>query len=127
MARPNADNPLLPFPVRLPADLVERLRSEASAAGVTNSDVFRRYLDLADAKPLAKPRPRRAQKHLGHVNHADPELMRALAGIGNNLNQLAHGVNASNLAGEPIQRLHVLAVLRSIEQKLEAIGAKNAA
>lgn len=127
MARPVVQNPLLPFPVRLPADLVTRLRGEAEAAGVTNSDVFRRYLDLADAKPLAKPRPQKAQKYTGHVNHADPELMRVLAGIGNNLNQLAHGVNASNLSGEPIARVHILSVLRSIEEKLDKIGERNAA
>lgn len=127
MARPNAENPLLPFPVRLPSDLVERLRSEAIEAGVTNSDVFRRYLTLADAKPLAQPRPQRAQKYTGRVNHADPDLMRALAGIGNNLNQLARSVNVSNLANEPLSRVHILSVLRSIEQKLEAIGVKNAA
>lgn len=127
MPRPTAENPLIPFPVRLPTDLVERLRAEAAASGVTNSDVFRRYLSLADAKPLAQPRPQRAQKYTGRVNHADPDLMRSLAGIGNNLNQLARSVNVSNLANEPLSRIHILSVLRLIEQKLEVIGAKNAA
>ncbi len=127
MARPNAEDPLVPFPVRLPTSLAERLRGEAAAKGCTNSDVFRAYLDLANAKPLAKPRPQRAQKYTGRVNHADPKLMRVLAGIGNNLNQLAHGVNASNLAGEPLAMVHLLSVLRSIELKLEAVGTKNAA
>ena len=126
MARPTSENPLLPFPVRLPSDLVERLRSEATAAGVTNSDIFRRYLSLADAKPLAKTRPVRQQKYTGKLNKADPELMRALAGIGNNLNQLAHGVNHSNLLGEPIARVHILSILRKIEQQLEALAAQNA-
>lgn len=127
MARPNADNPLVPFPVRLPLDLAERLRAEAQAHGCTNSDVFRRYLSLEDAKPLNQPRPVRAQKYTGHVNHADPALMRQLAQIGNNLNQLAHGVNASNLANEPLSLVQILATLRSIERQLEALGAANAA
>ena len=127
MARPNAEDPLVPVPVRLPTSLAERLREEAAAHGCTNSDVFRRYLSLADAKPLNQPRPVRVQKYAGRVNHADPALMRAIAGIGNNLNQIAHGLNAANLAGEPLAHVHILAVLRSIEQKLEQIGAQNAA
>lgn len=127
MPRPTSPDPLVPFPVRLPRSLAERLRGEALTKGVTNSDIFRAYLDLADAKPLAKPRPQKPQKYMGRINHADPDLMRALASIGNNLNQLAHGVNASNLASEPIARAHILAVLRSIEIKLDRIGADNAA
>lgn len=127
MARPNAEDPLIPFPVRLPTSLAEQLKAEAAAHGCTNSDVFRRYIDLAKAKPLNAPRPIRHQKYTGPVNHADPDLMRALAGIGNNLNQIAHGVNASNLAGEPIARAHILIQLRKIEQMLERIGAENAA
>lgn len=127
MARPNADNPLVPFPVRLPADLAERLRAEAKAHGCTNSDVFRRYLALDDAKPLNQPRPVRAQKYTGRVNHADPALMRQLAQIGNNLNQIAHRINASNLAGEPLSMVQILAALSSIEREIEALGAANAA
>lgn len=127
MARPNADNPLVPFPVRLPLDLAERLRAEAKAHGCTNSDVFRRYLALDDAKPLNQPRPVRAQKYTGIVNHADPVLMRQLAQIGNNLNQIAHGINVSNLAGEPLSVVQILAALRSIEREIEALGAANAA
>jgi hypothetical protein len=127
MARPNAEDPLVPFPVRLPTSLAEQLRAEAIAAGCTNSDVFRRYLALADAKPLNKSRPVKRQKYTGRINHADPELMRVIAGIGNNLNQIAHGLNSANLKNEPLAKIHILTVLRSIEQKLEAIGAKNAA
>lgn len=126
MARPNADNPLVPFPVRLPLDLAERLRAEAKAHGCTNSDVFRRYLTLEDAKPLNRPRPVRAQKYTGVINHADPALMRQLAQIGNNLNQVAHYINASNLASKPISLVEILVSLRSFERQLEAIGAANA-
>jgi hypothetical protein len=126
MARPNAKDPLMPFPVRLPASLVSRLSAEATERGVTNSDVFRSYISLADAKPLGQPRRVRQQKYEGKINAADPALMRALAGIGNNLNQLAYGVNASNLSAEPLSKVQILTLLRSIEEKLDAIGAANA-
>lgn len=126
MPRPNASDPLTPFPVRLPVSLVTRLRAEALNSGVTNSDVIRRYLSLTEAKPLGQPRQVQRQKYTGPVNHADPKLMQALAGIGNNMNQIAQGINRSNLQSEPLAKIHILAVLRSIEQKLEAIGAANA-
>ena len=126
MARPNAADPLVPFPVRLPALLATRLKREAEDAGVTNSDVIRRYLQLADAKPLGKPRQVQRQKYTGPVNAADPKLMQALAGIGNNLNQIARGINHSNLKNEPLARVYILAELRKIELHLQAIGAKNA-
>jgi hypothetical protein len=126
MARPNAEDPLIPLPVRLPTSTVKRLRAQATAAGCSLSDVLRSHLTLAEAKPLGKARPVKQQKYTGKLNKADPELMRALAGIGNNLNQLAHGVNHSNLLGEPIARVHILSILRNIEQKLEALAAQNA-
>jgi hypothetical protein len=126
MARPTATDPLEPFPVRLPALLVTRLKREAEEAGVTNSDVIRSYLQLADAKPLAQPRQVRRQKYTGPINAADPKLMQALAGIGNNLNQIARGINHSNLKNEPLSKVYILAELRKIELHLQQIGAKNA-
>jgi hypothetical protein len=120
-----SEDPLTTFPVRLRASLVERLRAEAIELGCTNSDVFRRYLSLADAKPLNKPRPVRAPKYTGRVNHADPKLMMSLAQIGNNINQLAREVN-SNLKNEPINVVQILTVLISIERTLTEIGAQNA-
>jgi hypothetical protein len=126
MPAKKSDDPLTTFPVRLPASLVERLRGEAVEHGCTNSDVFRRYLSLADAKPLNKPRPVRAPKYTGRVNHADPKLMFAIAQIGNNLNQLARSVNGSSMKKEPIELIQVLSVLISIERALTEIGAQNA-
>ncbi len=127
MPRPNSLDPLEPFPVRLPASLVTRLRAEAQAAGVTNSDVIRSYLQLADAKPLGQPRQVRKQKYIGEINKADPALMRSLASIGNNLNQIAQGINRSNLAKEPLSKIEIVVILRQIEKQIDEIGAINAA
>jgi ABC-type amino acid transport substrate-binding protein len=49
----------------------------------------------------------------------DPDLLRQLAGIGNNLNQIARQVNFGTLAeGNTVQ---VLVQLDSIEQQLQAL------
>jgi hypothetical protein len=126
MARPNADDPLIPLPVRLPRSAVERLREQATAAGCSLSDVLRSHLTLADAKPLGKPRPRRREpKKLGTVS-ADPVLLRELASIGNNINQLARNVNSGLLGGTPIDCVLVLASLRAIEQQIMLIGERHA-
>ncbi|MGC5428856.1 MobC family plasmid mobilization relaxosome protein, partial [Aeromonas veronii bv. sobria] len=42
-------------------------------------------------------------------------LMRQLAGMSNNLNQIARALNECRLAGSSVQLVEVLALLRSIE------------
>lgn len=127
MARPNSQDPLIPCPVRLPASLVQGLRAQAAAAGCSLSDVLRSHLTLEDAKPLGKPRPRRREpKKLGAVSGADPVLLRELASIGNNMNQLARSVNVGLLGGTPIECVQILVSLRSIEQKIMLIGEHHA-
>ena len=123
MARPNAEDPLIPLPVRLPRSTVERLRGEATAAGCSVSDVLRTHLTLAAAKPLGKVRPRRREPtKLGAVSGADPALLRGLSGIGNNVNQLARSVNAKKLDGTPMQCVELLVTLAAIERELMTIG-----
>ena len=126
MARPNATDPLIPLPVRLPTSTVERLRAEATAAGVSLSDVLRSHLTLAEAKPLGKPRPRRREPtKLGAVSGADPVLLRALSGIGNNMNQIAR--RAGNFPGaSTMQCVEVLVILRAIESELTQIAERHA-
>lgn len=131
-----ADDPLTPFPLRLPLSLCERLRAEAKAAGVTNSHVFRAYLDrcdmaaalpgdgettLANRASLREPRRQPVQKWTGETVKADPQLVRILAGCANNLNQLAHQVNHSVLLGEPLSAAHILITLAAIDEKIKML------
>lgn len=53
------------------------------------------------------------------VAHADPALLRALAGIGNNLNQIARAVNGG--AWGPADTVAIVAALRDIERRLDAL------
>jgi hypothetical protein len=127
MARPPSDDPLIPVPVRLPTSLVERLRERADSTGRSLSDVLRSHLTLAEARPLGLPRPRRREpKRLGAVSGADPLLLRELAGLGNNMNQLARSVNTCLIGGAPIERVQILSVLLSIERQLSVIAERHA-
>ena len=126
MARPSALDPLIPLPVRLPTSLVEQLRAQADASGVTLSDVLRSHLTLVEAKPLAKPRPQFRPKKLGEVSGADPALMRQIAGIGNNLNQLARTVNAGLLGGSGIDTAQLLLHMAAMERHLDMLAKSHA-
>lgn len=119
MPRYNAD-PLLPVPCRLPASLVVRFQAMAKEQGVTVSDVLRAHLTPEESKPLGKPVPRK-RPPLAKVSGTDPKLMRQIAGIGNNLNQLAKLVNSSNLSANPVAVMEILIRLRSMEQSLEKL------
>ena len=124
MGRPTVRDPLVPLPLRLPTSTVARLRTQAEAAGVTLSDVLRAHLTVDEAKPLAKPRPRRRPpKKLGSVSGSDPSLLRQLAAIGNNVNQIARAVNAGMVTGSSVDGIQLLAVLNIIECELRRIGA----
>jgi len=49
----------------------------------------------------------------------DPALLRQLAGIGNNLNQVARKVNTQEWSGS--DRVHVIAALAAIERELKGL------
>ncbi len=51
----------------------------------------------------------------------DPALLRALAGIGNNLNQIARKVNTGEW--EPLQTAEIIAALGAIERELSELRA----
>lgn len=50
---------------------------------------------------------------------ADPALLRQLAGIGNNLNQIARRVNSGQWG--PLERVHVMTALAAVERELDAL------
>ena len=89
---------------RLPSEMVGRWRTEAAARGVNLSDLLRLTLATAlaggeadGAVTTRRPPPRRrsAEGACGRAAAADPALLRQLAWIGNNLNQLARVANTT--------------------------------
>lgn len=89
--------------VRASAEEMEHWRALAEAAGMPLSDLVR--LSMGRVKAWT-PEDRRGRA----------QLLRQLAGIGNNLNQIARRVNTAARAG---QRVEVLAELSAIADALE--------
>jgi hypothetical protein len=101
---------------RLPASLASSLLAEAENLNLTLSDVLR--LKLSDADRSIVVTERKVQKVRREYTPADPDLLRQIAIIGNNLNQIARTLNKSKIVGSPIDLIANLSVLTAIEQEL---------
>lgn len=123
MARPNTDNPLLPITVRLPKSLCDQLRADSEAKRVSLSDIVRTHIEAAEVKPLGNPRPQQRPKKLKPISGADPQLLRHLAAIGNNVNQIANIVNRGEAS---FTKAELLLTLKQIERVLAALGETHA-
>ena len=55
------------------------------------------------------------------VVEVDPQLLRQLAGIGNNLNQIARIINQQSKSNEAIDRIAVITALSGIERELQRL------
>lgn len=93
--------------VRATASERERWQAIADTKGVTLSDLVRLSLDGQKARRRSPP-PAIA-----------PELLRSLAGIGNNLNQLARAVNRKGRGH--ITAMAIIARLIEIDRELAAL------
>ena len=60
-------------------------------------------------------------RDLAQPSPVDPALLRALAGIGNNMNQIARKVNTGEW--EPIDTVKIVAALGAIERELAELRA----
>lgn len=120
------NDPLVTLPLRVPASLRDQLRALAAMQDCSLSDALRAHLTLAAAKPLGKPAPRRRPSaQLASVSGADPALLRHLAAIGSNLNQIARAVNSQRLAVKPLQVLELLTLLHAIEGQFGVLVAQR--
>lgn len=117
------DDPLVLVPLRLPKSLVDAARHEAEATGATLSDAVRARIASNAVKPLGKPRARRRTASLTErVPRSDPALVRQVAAIGSNLNQIARAANSSALNGLPVEAVTLLAQLFAIEREVLRIA-----
>lgn len=129
MARPRKEKELLVVvPIRLPADFVARIDAEAALTNESRSDVLRKRIDSGISaqaiKTTGKPTPQKRER-LAKASRADPKLLAQLAGIGNNINQLARAVNAGALSGKPHDLIAALIELNAIEAHLRRLSAAH--
>jgi len=108
---------------RLPASLASSLLAEAENLNLTLSDVLR--LKLSDADRSIVVTERKVQKVRREYTQADPDLLRQIAIIGNNLNQIARTLNKAKLTGTPVDLIKNIAVLTAIEQELNKFLPAN--
>ena len=123
------NDPLVSLSVRIAQSLRDRLNAQAIKAGVTLADQFRSHLGMAEIKPLGVPVKRRRLTQppdLAHARCADPALLRSLAAIGSNLNQVARAVNTGAIAGDRMQAIELLVVLRAMEREFAVLVASSA-
>lgn len=122
----HVNDPLVSLSVRIPKSLRDVLNAQATEAGVTLADQFRSRLSFDAVKPLGVPvKRRRAVQHLDLARSADPALLRNLAAMGSNLNQVARAVNTGAIAGDLLQAIELLVVLRAIERDFAVLVASN--
>jgi len=62
-------------------------------------------------------------KNITKSPSVDPQLLRQLAGIGNNLNQITRRINGSDKAA--LEKIQIIAALSKIEENLRALSDKQ--
>lgn len=102
--------------LRLPDDTATEWRQRADAADQSLSDWLRSSVDGAAARQTGQRRQRRRLRTLT----ADPQLLRQVAAIGNNLNQLARQANQSGLPDRDMATL--LAMLSTMQDSLHRLA-----
>lgn len=114
-------DPMEPITVRLPGSVCRLLRSEVTD-DLSLSDVVRHRLNIEAVEPLFNPTPRKRKPDVvGNVSRADPLLIRQLAAIGSNANQIARALNRHVVSGTAVSGIELLSVLASIERHLSEL------
>lgn len=102
--------------LRLPPDTAAAWRQHAAADDQSLSDWIRQRVDGAAAVQTGLRRQRRRLRTLT----ADPELLRQLAAIGSNVNQIARVLNSAGLS--PGDHIGLLAELAAIQRELRRLA-----
>jgi hypothetical protein len=89
-------------------------RERAAASGLSVSDWIRGSVDAGQQTNLPTPQ-RRPVRVRDTSNDADPALMRQLAALGSNLNQIARRINASPLT--TLDKVEYLAALAAVARE----------
>lgn len=99
--------------LRLPDDTADEWRRRADEAALSLSDWVRHRVDGSDAVQTGQRRRLRTLT-------ADPELLRQLAAVGGNVNQIARVLNSIGLT--PGDYAHLLTELAAIQRELHRLA-----
>lgn len=106
--------------IRLSEDEYKRLCATAASCTMRMADVVRLCLFAIGVPARTSDAPVPAAR--ADVRRADPDLMRAVARIGSNVNQIARAANRQAVGGERLDLITLLATLIQIEQHLAALS-----
>jgi hypothetical protein len=105
---------------RLPKAIAEQWKTAAAARRQTLSDWLREQISDGDIQQNpTKCRPRRIRETVRNYQKVDPELVRELARIGNNLNQIARQINQAVARESKIEVASFLVALTAIQAELQ--------
>lgn len=108
---------------RLPSDVLKKWHSEAKESGSSLSDFLRRCVDKKYVTGL--PTPASVRRKRDTSNYCDPELIRQLAQIGNNLNQIARVLNQHHRSSKgDVQTNELLTILRCVRKETSELYPK---
>lgn len=102
--------------LRLPAETAGEWRRRADASEKSLSDWLRERVDGSDAVQTGMRRHPRRLRTLT----ADPDLLRQLAAMGNNLNQMARAINSVGLDNRNVT--HLITELAAIQRELHRLS-----
>jgi hypothetical protein len=105
------------YELRLTSEELNRWKTHARNNGKNLSDWIRSNVGLGAAESHIKKI--RQPKH--NTPKTDPEVIRELAKIGNNLNQIARALNICAKDGTPVQTIEVIMLLNSIGSDLRRV------
>ncbi|WP_114815197.1 plasmid mobilization protein [Paraburkholderia kururiensis] len=101
-----------PVAFRLKLSDYEAYRAKFTASGLSQSEFFRQYVLTNTTQVIAKPR----------MTESDMEILRIFRKFSNNVNQIAHRLNADHLEGKVSQDTYIanLEELHEMNRQLKA-------
>lgn len=117
--------------VRFNNEELERIEVEAEKKKLNKSNYIR-YLvsqSLHLDQPIQKTEDtqlfKRSQRTFKKPSYVDPLLLRHVAQMGNNLNQIAKALNTANLNGQTLELLELIHVLKQMDNHLKDLVGKG--
>ncbi len=104
---------------RLPEDLAEAWNQAANDAGLNLTDFIRTQVHIDGVDPIT-PKSKSPVKRIVEYATADPKLIRQVARIGNNLNQIARFCN-THKSGADASKIcrHLISIEHELKKALE--------
>ena len=117
--------------VRFNSEELERIEVEAEKKELNKSNYIRylvsqslhldQPIEEKEDDSLFKPSERTFKK----PSYVDPLLLRHVAQMGNNLNQIAKALNTANLNGQTLELLELIQVLHQVDSHLKDLLVKG--